>query len=227
LRPGRRKNRPDHEADHSAPEIVSVAMNSTGASASVLGKVLDLFALPVIVVALDGLMLEANAAARILLRSGHGLAICQGQLHAAGSIVPEQWQSALGAFRNGADEPIALAFDQVASRPALRLIAVPLCHEGHTEGVALFVLGQERNLALSEDLLAESYGFSRAEARVALELLRGHDLPAIARELGISLFTVRSHIRNLLSKSEAENLRDLVRRLALEVGALALSTPAR
>ena len=70
---------------------------------------------------------------------------------------------------------------------------------------------------MSWDLIAEAYGLTSTEGRVALELLRGQELQEIARTLEVSVFTVRSHVRSTLSKTGARNLRDLVRRLALEV----------
>ncbi len=64
------------------------------------------------------------------------------------------------------------------------------------------------------------FDFSRAEAEVAIALTGGASAEDVARRRGVSLMTVRSQIRAILGKAEAENLRDFERTMAT-VAALA------
>lgn len=64
------------------------------------------------------------------------------------------------------------------------------------------------------DMLCELFGFSRAEAEVATALSGGATAAEVARRRGVSLMTVRSQVRSILSKSASENLRDLERSMA-------------
>ena len=64
------------------------------------------------------------------------------------------------------------------------------------------------------DMLCEMFGFSRAEAEVAVALSGGARAEDVARRRRVSLMTVRSQIRSILGKSEAENLRDFERTMA-------------
>lgn len=74
---------------------------------------------------------------------------------------------------------------------------------GASETVLRFAL--ERSDALAEPLSARE--------REVLRLLRSDlDGPAIARELGISLNTLRTHTRNIYAKLGVSNRRAAVRR---------------
>ncbi len=88
------------------------------------------------------------------------------------------------------------------------------------EPLALLILRPlNRKVAPQADMLCEMFGFSLAEAEVAIALTGGASAEAVAHGRGVSLMTVRSQIRSILGKSEAENLRDFERTMAT-LGAL-------
>ncbi|ACK51855.1 regulatory protein LuxR [Methylocella silvestris BL2] len=91
---------------------------------------------------------------------------------------------------------------------------------GAREPLVVIVLRPlNRKAAPQADMLCEMFGFSRAEAEVAVALTGGASAEDVARGRGVSLVTVRSQIRSILGKSEAENLRDFERTMAA-LGAL-------
>ncbi|MFG1278881.1 hypothetical protein [Xanthobacter autotrophicus] len=91
---------------------------------------------------------------------------------------------------------------------------------GAREPLALIILRPlNRKVVPQADMLCEMFGFSRAEAEVAVALTGGASAEDVARGRGVSLMTVRSQIRSILGKSEAENLRDFERTMAT-LGAL-------
>lgn len=220
------QTRSDEEAGPSEPAAVSgpfsVPRRQIAESAWEEAAVLDLIGLPVIVVADNGIVIDAKAAARALLREGHDLTMRSGRLHLIAADAMEQLQAAIRSCRQGARQQMALSIPRVPRSP-IRLLLARVRADDAAGAVAVFVLDRERPLYLSAGLIAEAYGLTSAEGRVAVELLRGQELREIARTLEVSVFTVRSHVRNALSKTGARNLRDLVRRLALEVGVLSLS----
>jgi DNA-binding CsgD family transcriptional regulator len=86
-------------------------------------------------------------------------------------------------------------------------------------------LSDERQLAMivvvdpvrhtpSETDLAEFFGLSPAEARVAAALLTGKTLAEIAAIFGIRITTVRTQLASILRKVGAERQADLVRILS-------------
>ena len=91
---------------------------------------------------------------------------------------------------------------------------------GTREPLALIILRPLNRKAVPQaDMLCEMFGFSRAEAEVAVALTGGASAEDVARGRGVSLMTVRSQIRSILGKSEADNLRDFERTMAT-LGAL-------
>jgi DNA-binding NarL/FixJ family response regulator len=63
------------------------------------------------------------------------------------------------------------------------------------------------------EVLQALYGVTPAEAALAVALAGGQSAEEIARERDVRLTTVRTQIRQLLAKTDAKNLRDLVRLL--------------
>jgi DNA-binding CsgD family transcriptional regulator len=55
------------------------------------------------------------------------------------------------------------------------------------------------------------YGLTRAEATVALELLRCDGMPAVAERLGVLVGTARTHLHRVLAKTGTRGQADLVR----------------
>jgi hypothetical protein len=91
---------------------------------------------------------------------------------------------------------------------------------GAREPLALLILRPlDRKAVPQADMLCEMFGFSRAEAEVAVALTGGASAEDVARGRGVSLMTVRSQIRSILGKSEVENLRDFERTMGI-LGAL-------
>ena len=87
---------------------------------------------------------------------------------------------------------------------------------GLAENLALVLMRDlHRSAPPSTDTLCEVFGFSKGEADVAAALSGGASAEDVARQRRVSLVTVRSQIRAILEKSEAENLRDLERSMAL------------
>ena len=86
---------------------------------------------------------------------------------------------------------------------------------GAKEGLALLVLRSlDQKVSPHAEMLCDLFGLSRAEAEVAVSLTGGASAEDVARRRGVSLMTVRSQIRSILGKSEAENLRHFERTMA-------------
>jgi DNA-binding CsgD family transcriptional regulator len=67
---------------------------------------------------------------------------------------------------------------------------------------------------LTASALHQLFGLTSAEASVALALAAGRSAEEIAAERAVSLPTVRTQIRQILAKTGALHVRDLVRLLA-------------
>jgi len=59
--------------------------------------------------------------------------------------------------------------------------------------------------------LRDHFGLTDAQARLAIEIAKGHGLKACARRLGIAETTARSHIRQIFEKTGTKRQAELVR----------------
>jgi DNA-binding CsgD family transcriptional regulator/GAF domain-containing protein len=91
------------------------------------------------------------------------------------------------------------------------LVAPWLATAPRQAAVALFVNDPERGPGADEAVVCRYLGLTPAEGRVVLALARGLSLAEIAREGGVSLNTVRTHVKRSLAKARVRRQADLVR----------------
>lgn len=107
----------------------------------------------------------------------------------------------------------AVALTRNSGRRALFAVACPLGHGPARPGepvVGLFVTDPERRYNGAAEAVAQLYGLSPAETRLALALSRGLRLDEIADEFGISRNTVSYTMKNLFRKTETDRQADLI-----------------
>jgi DNA-binding CsgD family transcriptional regulator len=61
--------------------------------------------------------------------------------------------------------------------------------------------------------IARDLGISDREAEIAVLLSTGADLPSVGRRLGISIHTVRAHVKHIFAKTGIRSQIELVRRI--------------
>ena len=96
------------------------------------------------------------------------------------------------------------------AQPPLRLVLAPM--EGGE--AAVWILAPETARLPDPRVLGVLFGLSRAEARLALGLLAGQTPRECAREAGVGVATVRSHLHNIFAKTGARRQAELVALLA-------------
>lgn len=83
-----------------------------------------------------------------------------------------------------------------------------------SEQVALVcVRDTEHNGAITEQRLRDAFALTRTEAKIAAELIAGHEPRKAAEHLGISYYTVRGHLVRMFDKTGVRRQADLVRLL--------------
>ncbi|WP_020677863.1 helix-turn-helix transcriptional regulator [Geopsychrobacter electrodiphilus] len=112
-----------------------------------------------------------------------------------------------------------------ADRADVQLLVKPL-HAGlrplvgrSNSFVVIYCYAPDAQIRLDPELLRELYNLSAAEARVAVAMVEAPGSDEVARRCGISLHTVRSHIKSIFSKTQAKNRAELMKIL--------LTSPAR
>jgi DNA-binding CsgD family transcriptional regulator len=71
---------------------------------------------------------------------------------------------------------------------------------------------------VSADQIAEAFGLTASQAKVALALLSGCSPKQTAEALGVSFFTVRAHLARIFEKTGTSRQAELVALMARRLG---------
>jgi DNA-binding CsgD family transcriptional regulator len=163
-------------------------------------RALDRLAAAVIVADSDGSVIQTNRAAERILQRGDGLVIRNGNLgvlHVVDSARLEAFIAAAAAEQKTADI----------------LTVAPLGADLSVYGrpLALIVLADPDQQSPSERDLAEFFGLSPAESRLAVALLAGKRLGEVSRDFGVQITTLRTQLSSILRKTGVTRQVDLIR----------------
>jgi DNA-binding CsgD family transcriptional regulator len=187
----------------------------------------------VVLVGAGGRVLFANDAAARLAAQTDGLSIGAAGMRAALPSQDAALQRLLAqAFTsNGAEVPIGgmQAITRVSGRRAFVIYVLPLREIAETFtayapcAIAVIVDPDDPPPILPRHL-QELYGLTPAEAAVAIQMLRGQGLQAVAAELRVTLSTVRIHLQRVFEKTGTHRQAELVRLLLDGQAGIAQST---
>ena len=188
---------------------------------SALGEALEVLPLAVILLDGQGQALFVNAAARRVLDNRDGLFLERGILRAVRRAEAEAVRrlmrsSVLATRTRPPDIPEAPSRfrDPLVGRRT-RSESAPIRLAGfrlHRRDPAVAVLFSDPDQApvAPAALLHQLYGLTAAEARLAVDLCAGDDLREIAARNGLSIATVRTHLKHLLAKTGTRRQGELV-----------------
>jgi DNA-binding CsgD family transcriptional regulator len=169
----------------------------------------------------DGRVIKMNQTAERIIAMADGLVLESGILTPARSFERAKLSKAL-------QEPTRGGGSFLVGRPSGRLPYALLITPLPTELRLMLDAGRPFALILVTDFdfrtkirgrrLSELFGFTNAEALLAVALAQGKDLRQIASATGQSLPTLRSHLRAMFEKAGVKRQADIVR--------LVLSIPA-
>lgn len=191
-------------------------------------SVLDSLDCGVILVDRQCRVVHANHMASDLLRLADGLTAIRGVLTAKvireGRIL-QRLVGEAGRVATGEVGPPggAVRISRLDGRPLAILVSpIRLKHRVGTQvpTVAVFIRDPDRHFDGVEQVLAELYGLTPAEARVASALMAGLSVREIAERHATSVTTVRSQLSALLAKTGTGRQGELVALLHRQVGPL-------
>ena len=165
-----------------------------------------------------GRIIETNALSDDLLRRSDGLTIRNGQICAARNFETAKLNWLIAAAVGGAMGPSAgcMLVGRDGVRPALivRVAPVSAARGGYDMPLAMIVVSVPVEHRVSERELAELYGLSHAESRLALALECGKRLTDLIADFGVQITTLRTQLSSILKKCGVERQSDLVRLIA-------------
>jgi DNA-binding CsgD family transcriptional regulator len=175
----------------------------------------------------SGAVIRSNRVADEILVQKDGLHLSMGSLHADYRQEDRELQhllkTALSPGHAAAPSvPEAIAVTRPSGRAKLGVVvrSIPLGEwsEGqHRPAVAVFIRDPERKSQASNELLRQLFGFTPAEATLALLLANGLTLDEAAEELHIRKNTIRAHLRSIFTKTGVTRQTTLVRLLLSSV----------
>lgn len=174
-----------------------------------------------------GKLVYASRTARLQLQSGTGLRI-------QGSKVEAAQPAEAPALRQALQSATAGRRSYTAFGPRdgkLEVAFLPLAEgaEDQARRAALVFEKSADSGRLGLYFFARAHRLTHTEQSVLNELCNGSSVGEAAQVLGSSVHTVRTHVRNILRKTEQRSLREMIRRIGMlpPVGACFASAHAR
>lgn len=190
-------------------------------------EVLENLACGVIIVSGDGKALFVNRAAEAIVAAADGISFDTTGIRAADRQQSSALRQLIAAAATGGAGPKAvggvLSLARPSGRRRLALLVAPLhvtaqWFVDRQPRAIVFVVDPERTPIVPEKYLQRVYNLTPAEAAVAVRILRGEGLQAVADGLRIGLATVCTHRQRVFEKTGTKRQAELVR-LVLEQAA--------
>lgn len=159
----------------------------------------------------NGRVLGLNRMARALLEWKPGVRLLPGR-HRVRLETSAEVIRRIAAITEGGPEPEPLIVHR-SSGPSLRIHVRKLDVEDGEVCAAVIVETLSARPALDAEQIAERFGLTPAEGRVAAMLARGLDVRGAARELGCAAQTVRGHLKQVFVKTNTHRQAALVVKL--------------
>jgi DNA-binding CsgD family transcriptional regulator len=196
--------------DSAAGGLPFAQAGTPGMDVSVLMRVLDEIDYGVMLVDANGAIRYANQLALREMLGNGPLRLASGQVHAVTSAD----QHALAAAIADALRGRRRLFTADCVNGALPVAVVPM--HGGDDPLALLVLGRRSAAdSLTVDFYARSNGLTSAESTVLKRICVGLKPKEVAREQGVAISTVRSHICSIRTKTQTGSIRELLNRVAV------------
>jgi len=178
-------------------------------------EALNLLSVGVVLVRGDGHVLNANRVAQRILEGGDGLSCGGGRLQAFYSHEQAALTRTIAAAVAETPAGGAFTFARPSGRRALSVVVKALragtAGAGRPRLAAVFITDPDQEVAAEAQTLSGLYGLTPAEARLASSLVRGMSPAQAAAALGLTVNTVRTHLKRIFSKTETRRQSDLVR----------------
>lgn len=180
---------------------------------------LDAALAPVLLLDGRGRLLYASAEGERMLRDADGLSISPAGLRAATPALSARLVALIDRASGTEAEPGlsgTLRLARPSGKPELIVVGIPVgaaAASARRAKVLLQVIDPMAPAAPDCALAAQAFGLTRAESELAGHLLRGMSLAEAAAASGRSVATMRTHLANLLAKTETTRQSELVRLL--------------
>ena len=195
-------------------------------------EVLDRIAGGVILLDERGAAIATNLTADRILVMEDGLVMDRdGPSASTSKQTGELRRAVAGAAKTGAsqgeDAGAVLRLVRPSGRQALEVVVTPIgCQASplfdRRAAAAILVAEPDAQLDRPPERLCQLYGFTPLEAEVASRMVKGMDAAGISDDLGITIHTVRGHLKRLFAKTGTHRQSELIRVLLTGLASLRL-----
>jgi DNA-binding CsgD family transcriptional regulator/PAS domain-containing protein len=178
---------------------------------------IDAMNVGICVVAEDGSLIKANTEGKRLLDQGRHVAVVNSRLRLVQPEKAVEFQSLLTELADsGRDRGAVLSSDEEGGG-----FVVGLVRSGGRDGdgeqrggapVIVYMGEIDKDYRRLEGVLRQAFRLTRMEARTTVAVLRGIGIDEAAKTLGLAPATVRSHVKNVFSKTGVQRQSQLVHR---------------
>jgi DNA-binding CsgD family transcriptional regulator len=214
--------------------LVRKLVDRHAAEAATLGDTLDGIGPGLFVVNADAHILETNANGRAMLEQGTLVRAHAGRLVPADGDAERGLMEILCGFESGntasSVRPDSVLLSALAGEPFVAHV-VPLIEgvrrstgSAYTAVAAVFVQKASFELPSSWEVIAKSYKLTPMELRVLLAIVQVGGVPKVSEAMGISVSTVKTHLRRLFAKTGTVRQADLVKLVAAYANQLFVSS---
>ena len=204
------------------------------AEAATLGDTLDGIGPGLFFVNADAHILESNASGRAMLEQGTLMRTLGGRLVLADRDAERALAEILCRFRSGnagsSVRPASVLLSAHAGEPFVAHV-VPLIGgmrrstgSTYTAVAAVFVQKASFELPSSREIIARTYKLTPTELRVLLAIVEVGGVPKVSEAMGVSVSTVKTHLRRLFAKTSTDRQADLVKLVAAYANPLFVSS---
>ncbi len=196
------------------PSYVGSFADSTPApSTDFIASAMDELACGVVIIDRHGHLLHSNLAAEAVLMRSDCVVLVDGKVTVTHKSDERQFSEALLNAAAGKRSMVALG---VLSHTTVAV--VPLRNTSGQASEPRFALmfsraGVCESLMLS--FFSRSYRLTATEERVLGLMCTGLTAPEMAQQLNVGEATIRTHVRNICTKTHSNGIRDIVKRLAM------------
>ncbi|HEY3698962.1 MAG TPA: helix-turn-helix transcriptional regulator [Spongiibacteraceae bacterium] len=209
---------------------IHARLNRMGSERDLFAGAVEQLAVGTILLDEHGKFLHANQLATQILDERDGIQIANQQLELANNSQHREFkqavQRALDNARNNRPAIVhALRVQRPSAKPdlglMLRLVPQYQWAEGqHAPALAIFISDPGQVGEPSQQILAQLFGFTRAEAALAAQLNRGLSIQEAAAALQVSPHTARTQLKSIFAKTGVSRQAELVRLLVKSVASM-------
>jgi DNA-binding CsgD family transcriptional regulator/PAS domain-containing protein len=195
--------------------LIDMEMRSRGWQAEIAGNVVEQLSVGVIVINDHGRVVEMNPVAERIVARHEGIGLRQSRVVLGRAFEAAKFEGHLAGVLSG-ECSLRKAARMLVGRPAGKrpysLTLVPsTSYPGSLGRTYVIVLISDPEAGIpTEPELADLFGLSPAESRLAIALAEGKKLPEIAAEAGVKMTTLRTQMQSIFRKVGVERQSDLL-----------------